>query len=262
VPPDGTLARILDLARWAPSGDNEQPWRFQVLSETHLVVHYPGTAPDDLYNYDGRPALISLGCFAESLRLAASSFGWEMRWRYEPKAKGGLLKVGFNPSGAQAKDPLCDFLPTRSVDRRRYRRRPLTPRQKMELEASVGPGFRVAWLESPAQRWRASRVNAATGQLRLSIPETIGLHQRVIDWSNRFSPDRIPAQALGATPWGLFLMRWVMANARRARLFLCRLPGGTLSEQVEMEWLPGLCSAAHFMVIHERVPEEDRDTPP
>jgi len=259
APPEGTLARILDEARWAPSGDNEQPWRFQVLSEHHVDVHYPGTAPDDLYNFDGRPALISLGCLAESLRLAASRFGWEMHWHYETHLQGGVLKVGFNPSGAPAKDPLCDFLRTRSVDRRHYLRRPLTPYQKMELEASLGPGFRVAWLESPALRWRASRVNAATGQLRLSIPETIGLHQRVIDWSNRFSPDRIPAQALGATPWGLLMMRWVMANARRARLALCGLPGGTLCEQVEMEWLPGLCSAAHFMVIQEGDPEEDRD---
>jgi nitroreductase len=27
--PDGTVDEILHAARWAPSGDNEQPWRFE-----------------------------------------------------------------------------------------------------------------------------------------------------------------------------------------------------------------------------------------
>ena len=27
------LVKILDLARWAPSGDNTQPWRFEIVDE-------------------------------------------------------------------------------------------------------------------------------------------------------------------------------------------------------------------------------------
>jgi hypothetical protein len=33
------MEHILDLARWAPSGDNTQPWRFEIRSERHLVIH-------------------------------------------------------------------------------------------------------------------------------------------------------------------------------------------------------------------------------
>src|SRR3954467_6277338 len=29
----GEMGRILDLARWAPSGDNGQPWRFRIDGE-------------------------------------------------------------------------------------------------------------------------------------------------------------------------------------------------------------------------------------
>ena len=35
--PASPLQRVLDLARWAPSGDNEQPWRFEVQDETHFT---------------------------------------------------------------------------------------------------------------------------------------------------------------------------------------------------------------------------------
>ena len=31
------IERILDLARWAPSGDNDQPWRFEILADHHYI---------------------------------------------------------------------------------------------------------------------------------------------------------------------------------------------------------------------------------
>jgi molybdopterin/thiamine biosynthesis adenylyltransferase len=38
-PPEASLwLAILDLARWAPSGDNEQPWRFAILDVTAATV--------------------------------------------------------------------------------------------------------------------------------------------------------------------------------------------------------------------------------
>src|SRR5690606_39593624 len=33
------LTRILEAARWAPSPDNSQPWRFEQVSETQVRVH-------------------------------------------------------------------------------------------------------------------------------------------------------------------------------------------------------------------------------
>ena len=33
------LEQILDLARWAPSGDNTQVWRFEITGECHFTIH-------------------------------------------------------------------------------------------------------------------------------------------------------------------------------------------------------------------------------
>ena len=32
------IGRILDLARWAPSGDNTQPWRFRLTDDRHFTL--------------------------------------------------------------------------------------------------------------------------------------------------------------------------------------------------------------------------------
>jgi len=258
APVQDMLTAILEEARWAPSGDNEQPWRFHRLASHVLEVQFPGRAEGDIYDYEGRPTLLSLGCLAESLRLAGTRFGQDMHWRYTPAALGGVLRVSFRPT-AGIKDALADFLATRSVDRRPYRSRPLTNAQKAALEEAVGDGFTLRWLEGLGARTRAAGLNAATSQLRNSIPETIEVHRRIIDWSSPYSPGGIPAQAIGASKASLPLLRWVLANGRRARFVLGRLPGATLGAQLEMEWLPGLLCAGHFMLV-PRDPEADPDT--
>ncbi len=37
------MYKILDLARWAPSGDNTQPWLFEIISETECIIHTKDT---------------------------------------------------------------------------------------------------------------------------------------------------------------------------------------------------------------------------
>src|SRR5437667_416717 len=61
------VEQILELARWAPSGDNTQPWRFEVLSDDHFVVHGFDTRDWCIYDIDGRPSQLALGAL---LRLS------------------------------------------------------------------------------------------------------------------------------------------------------------------------------------------------
>lgn len=259
--PPGILSSILELARWAQSGDNEQPWRFEPLSATRLVVHFGGSA-HSLYDYDGRPSLTSLGCLVESLRLAASRFGRSMAWRYDVApdgATGGLLHVDFAEVQGLAEDPLCDFVDVRSVDRRPYRLRPLNLRQKQALTESLGEEFLVRWCEGTAQRWQVSRVNSAACHLRLRLRETNLVHQRIIDWDQAYSPDRVPVLAIGASALSRPVMRWALADIRRVE-FMGRVPGGTLASQWEMEILPGMFCAGHFLLLRRTAPAAaDRD---
>ena len=60
-PIDAVLEDILDQARWAPSGDNTQPWRFEVRGARHVVVHGFDTRSHCVYDLDGHPSQLSLG---------------------------------------------------------------------------------------------------------------------------------------------------------------------------------------------------------
>jgi len=47
------IEQILDQARWAPSGDNTQPWRFEIKGPLHVVVHGSDTRRHCVYDLDG-----------------------------------------------------------------------------------------------------------------------------------------------------------------------------------------------------------------
>ena len=75
-----TLSQILDLARWAPSGDNEQPWRFEIVDDNLIRVHGFDTRDHVLYDYDGHASHIAQGALLETMRIAATGFGLKTSW--------------------------------------------------------------------------------------------------------------------------------------------------------------------------------------
>jgi len=55
----------LDAAHWAPSGDNAQPWTFEVQDDRHFDVCVR-VAAGNVYEYrHGEPTLISAGTLLE-----------------------------------------------------------------------------------------------------------------------------------------------------------------------------------------------------
>ena len=72
----GSVVRqILELARWAPSGDNTQPWRFEIEDEQHLVVHGFDMRDHVIYDLQGRASQLALGGLLETIEIAARSRG-------------------------------------------------------------------------------------------------------------------------------------------------------------------------------------------
>ncbi|MFQ5786239.1 MAG: ThiF family adenylyltransferase, partial [Alphaproteobacteria bacterium] len=249
------IERILDLARWAPSGDNGQPWRFEITGEDTLTIHLRDQADDDVYDYNGgQPTLLSAGFLLETLRIAASRYGRLVWWRYRgAHAHDHAIDVELPKTPGIAEDALHAFVAVRSVDRRPYRLAPLAPAEKRALEASLGDEFAIDWHETPGARWRMARINARATDIRLNIPEAFRVHRRILDWSRRFSPTGVPVGAVGLDALALGLMRWAMADWKRMRR-LNRLPGGTLIARLEMDLVPGLLSAAHFAVVRKTPP--------
>ncbi|WP_254504299.1 nitroreductase family protein, partial [Duganella vulcania] len=114
---DATLEQILELARWAPSGDNTQPWRFEILDARRLVVHGHDTRDHCVYDLDGHPSQMSIGALLETMAIAASAHQLEMqatRHGGAPESRP-TLTVEFTPAPLLEPDPLADAILPRSV---------------------------------------------------------------------------------------------------------------------------------------------------
>ena len=150
-------------------------------------------------------------------------------------------------------DPLIPSITERSVHRRPMRVRALTLLEKQTLEASVGSGYSILWLEGFRDRFRTARLMFRSAKLRLTMPEAYRVHRDIIQWNARFSDDRVPDQALGIDPVTARLMRFVMGSWRRVEFFNTYL-AGTWAPRIQMDFIPGLACAAHFVIKAQRKP--------
>jgi len=146
VPDDKTIMEILDSARWAPSGLNNQPWRFMAVRDTGarqglarftkysaIILGAPLSIMvclDLSASYHREKDIMSVGAAIQNILLAAHSLGLGTCWlreitnRKEEIARWlGLKKdleimavvaVGYpaGPAGEGERRPLEEFLLT------------------------------------------------------------------------------------------------------------------------------------------------------
>lgn len=242
--------RVLDLARWAPSGDNTQPWRFEVLTPDHFLVHGFDTRGECVYDLDGHASQIALGALLETIAIAASGERCkaDFNLRQDAPAQRPTIEVTLTESGGLRVDPLLACIRRRTTQRRLLSPMRLAPEVKHALERSLGSGYSILWLDGWSVKWKIASLLFANGRIRLTCPEAYEVHARVIEWGARFSEDRIPAAAVGLDPLAQRLMRWVLGSWPRVRFFNAYL-GGTLWPRLKLDLLPALFCGAHFLLL-------------
>jgi molybdopterin/thiamine biosynthesis adenylyltransferase len=253
--PESEMHDILDLARWAPSGDNTQPWRFEIRADDEVLIHLTDDRDHDVYDYAGRGTLLSVGTLLECLRLSASRFGRRLDWAYTHSGGSEHRIVARLPRDFGVReDRLHRMVRVRSVDRRRYRLRALTAEQHAALEDVLGPELSIKWLTSLRDRFRATRINALATDVRLRSPEAQRVHAKVVDFEHALSGVGVSAKSLGLDPATLRLMRWAMADAARTRRVTAAL--GTAGPILQMDVVPGLMCGAHALIAFADTPAE------
>ncbi|WP_426954299.1 ThiF family adenylyltransferase [Muricoccus radiodurans] len=258
--PTSELMQILNIARWAPSGDNTQPWRFESVDDETVIVHLNTEAGINPYDYrGGEPSLLSGGMLLENIRIAATSRARGMDWSFEGGEGPYRIRVRLPHCEGVKVDPLLASVTTRSVDRGSFRSRPLTPAEKARLESSLGPSLSLRWYEDAGARWRLAKLGAKATDIRLRAPETYAVHREMLDWTRRHSPTGIPASAIGLDRASLRVMRWAMQRWDRvARLNRVM---GTRATSFQLDLRPGLGSAAFFAIQGHRPNEPNERIP-
>ncbi len=241
--PESPMHAVLDYGRWAPSGDNAQPWRIQIEGTHTATIDFKAGDHGDIYDFrDHEPTTLSAGMLLETLRIAALELGYSLHWALVGPSQ---VRVALTAETAKPQS-LFPYIRTRSVNRRAFQTRPLRMEERAALESALGSGLALTWHEPLAARWAFARLGAAATAIRLRARAAFDVHRRVIDWTNRDSTTGIPSGAVGADPLTLRLMRWALRDWRRVH-WMNRLTG-TAALATQFDLLPGVRCAAFFSI--------------
>jgi len=252
--------KIIEQARWAPSGDNTQPWLFSVLTDTQFEVHGFDTREHVVYDLEGHASQMAVGALLETIELAANKLGYLATIDFNKKSKPQtpVYLVSLTKKKQIKLSNLANFISQRTVQRRAMKTTPLSLSEKQQLSESLPDDFRVIWLESPEQKRRIAKIMYGNGKTRLMMKEGYDVHTKIIDWGKRFSIDKIPEEAVGVDPITAKVMRWSMANWKRYQ-FISKYLFGSVMPRLMLDFFTCLRCSAHFIIISESVPHSVED---
>lgn len=146
------IRKIVDAAVHAPSGDNCQPWRFEIAGDT--IMQYNLSNRDvSLYSWGQRASYVSHGAAVENMRQLAGAMGYDLRIRLFP---GGadpdlVAEVKVVKSAAPVSGNLAQWIEKRVTNRKRYKPKPVQLEEKSQLTAQVTDGATLALVDDPVQ---------------------------------------------------------------------------------------------------------------
>jgi nitroreductase len=241
---------VLESARWAPSGDNSQPWRFKLRAEREFDVYGYDTSAYCVYDLDRWASELAHGMLLETIAIAATRRGARARITLpdDPNAVPRRYHVALEADTTIREDPLNDAIDVRSVQRRGMRTRELSLHERAALERAAAP-YRTTWFAGWTARRRIAALCARNARIRLTIPEAYEAHRSVIAWRASTSEDRMPDASLGAEPLLLATMRYAMKNW--ARLERLNRWTGTTAPRLALDFVPGVLCSAHFALMSD-----------
>jgi len=164
---DSQLEQLLDVARFAPSVHNTQPW---VVTAHDNVVVITIDPTHRLHDGDptGRETIISLGIFAEALCLATSTVGFTAS---QVRLDDEVCSILLEPTSAPSNDEAIGLLLTRSTDRSVYKPAEVPTALVNELEAAeTGSRSKIVVTTDPTLIGKVAQLTSQGIQLALSSP--------------------------------------------------------------------------------------------
>jgi len=277
------IEEIFEYGKWAPSGDNMQPQRIEVIDDLNCIIHGFDTREHVVYDLQGNASKLALGCFIQNSKIAAQSLNYEFKSELTTNKEGiapgepgydlyPTFKIGIAPSNeALPQHPLFPYIKTRSVQRKRMGTRALTAFEKQKLEASLPSGYSVVWKETFAERWQIAKFMYANATTRLSMKEGYNVHSKIMEFTpisedtspekncnSTFSKDKLPAKSLGIDPLTIALTKWSLKSWQRFH-FLDKYLLGTVAPKLLLDFSTAIKSCAHFVIIADKTPETLED---
>jgi molybdopterin/thiamine biosynthesis adenylyltransferase len=227
TPDPTTLDVLLTAAALAPSGGNEQPWRW-VAEGPRLSALLDARFGDVLLNVDETARLLAVGAATENVVLRAHQLGLRVKLAPAPdETRGAVVQLRFFAASAPAEglepriageDVLAAQIPRRHTNRRVVAPAPLPAAAVAELHDAVAslPGCRLQVIADTALRAELADIAARAERLRMIHP----LGHRDLCREVRWTPEEARR-----TRDGIDLDTLDLSAAERAGMRMLREPG-------------------------------------
>jgi len=170
---DFRMQRMLEAAIHAPSGDNCQPWRFQVEHGSKVSVYTVAERAHSFFDFGERGTLLSVGAVLENMRIQAASDGLATDVIYND----GERKDGLQAVVRLRSDPEVFIAPSmvKAMLRRTVNRRPFLPvkvAQKKLLAMCADPveGVEISIIDRRRHIRQWARLIYLADRIRYSHP--------------------------------------------------------------------------------------------
>ena len=133
------IKKIVDAAVQAPSGDNVQPWRFEIAKDFSCLKLYNLPELDDsYYNYQQAASYVAHGAVIENIVIAARHLGCKAEVELFPAQDdpSHVANVSFQLAEAEF-DPLYEAIFSRSTNRFHFHNGQLPDLDRQNLSAVI-----------------------------------------------------------------------------------------------------------------------------
>lgn len=219
-PTDNQINAIVDCARWAPSGDNVQPFSFAWDGTTLSIIEDRGRSSAFL-NVGNAASQIALGMCLQNIKIGSEREGWAPLWTM---GKDGhtVATVTFKAGPARI-DPMEEAIKARTVDRRPYRSESIPAAYAQELaELAKNPwGIRFHLVNNAKGVGEMARINGGFESFLFAHRESHDYFYRWIrktDKEAQNTGDGLPVSTLGINAMDEFSLR-LLASWGISKLF-------------------------------------------
>ncbi|MEK7650491.1 MAG: nitroreductase family protein [Patescibacteria group bacterium] len=137
------IQEIIDLAIWAPSGDNSQPWRFQIIENKLRIFNIPNR-DNPILNFQQSGSYLAHGALIENLNLLAKVRGYDSTIILFPDKTNSdfvaEITLVRNALG-QVSDNLEQYVSKRHTNRKPYQTEPLDEPTAEALKGAVSQEY-------------------------------------------------------------------------------------------------------------------------
>lgn len=151
------IQTIIEAGNQSPSGDNSQPWRFEVEKDGIRVVYAP-RKPARLFDYNNISTIITLGCVAENMLITARFLGYDtsLEPAIDETGTDHSFYLRLKPGGVSSGENirlLRDSIKERHTNRYLYRKKAITTTQQQSIDDLMSEAIDVPY----TLRWLTSR---------------------------------------------------------------------------------------------------------